>query len=217
VARDPGPRQGRARRSAIVLVVALALVSSVAACSPGSSSTASEAPPVTDPGTQVTFVAIGGPETLNADRDDLPDNWPQVLFSQHMAPGGVYVNLATSDATVKSALDGQLPQALDLHATVATIWLESGDERLATAVRVYRDELTTLVEDLQAAGVKVYLLRSGVTSGDPTPLQASVAVVAGQTGATLVDLGDISNRSDDSGQRHIADQVAAALGADLGG
>ena len=51
-------------------------------------------------------------------------------------PGGVYVNLATEDATVKSALDGQLPQALDLHATVATIWLESADVRLGTSIRV---------------------------------------------------------------------------------
>ncbi|MGZ4693698.1 MAG: hypothetical protein ACXWA3_08720 [Acidimicrobiales bacterium] len=208
-------------RSALLVGLALLLVlaglAGLAGCSSGSSSTASEAPPVTDPTTPVVYAAIGGLETLNSDRDDLPDNWPQLLFRDHMAPGGVYVNLASPDATVKSALDGQLSQALDLHATVATIWLESADERLGTSVRVYHDELTTLVEDLQAGGVKVYLLRSGPNPGDPTPLQASVTIVSGETGAPIVDLGDISDRSDDSGQRRIAEQVAATVGPDLGG
>ncbi len=198
-----------------MMLVTVLLVA--AGCSSGSSSSSAEAPPVTDPAPPVVYVAIGGIETLNSDRDDLPDNWPQLLFRDHVAPGGVYVNLATQLGTVKNALDAQLPAALDLHATVATVWLESGDAAFDTSVRVYRDELTTLVEDLQAGGVKVYLLRSGVTTGDPTPLQASVSVVAGQTGAVLVDLGDVFDRADDSGQRRIAEQVAAAIGSDLGG
>lgn len=198
---------------ALAMVV---LLGGVVGCSSGSSDAASEAPPVTDPIPPIVYVAMGGIETLNSDRRDLPDNWPQLLFSEHMAPGGVYVNLATESATVKRALDGQLPQALDLNATVATIWLENADLRLGTSTRVYRDELTTLVEDLQAGGVRVYLLRSGPSDGDAAPLQATVAIVAGQTGATLVDLGDIADRNDDAGQRRIADQVAAAIGGDLG-
>ena len=140
-----------------------------------------------------------------------------MLFAEHMAPGGVYVNLATEDGTVKSAIDGQLPSALDLHATVASVWLESADVRLGTSIRVYHDELRTMVEDLQDAGIKVYLLRSGPDDGDAAPIQATVAVVGGETGATVVDLGDISDRNDDSGQRRIADKVAAAMGPDLGG
>ena len=207
------------RALVVVGVVAVLLLGLLAGCSSGSSGTASEAPPVTDPVAPVVYVALGGMETLNADRRDLPDNWPQLLFAEHMAPGGVYVNLATEDGTVKSAIDGQLPAALGAHATVATVWLESADLRLGTPLRVYRDELTTLVDDLQAGGMKVYLLRSGpsVPTDVAAPLQSTVAVVAGQTGATLVDLGDISDRNDDAGQRRIADTVAAAIGADLGG
>jgi hypothetical protein len=198
-----------------VLVGLLALLT---ACSPGSSDTASEAPPITDPQSPVVYVAMGGIETLNSDRSrDLPDNWPQVLFAEHMAPGGVYVNAATESATAKSAIDGQLPTALDLHATVATVWLESADVRLGTSIRVYHDELRTMVEDLQAGGVKVYLLRSGPSDGEAAPIQATVAVVGGETGATVVDLGDISDRENDSGQRRIANTVATAMGADLGG
>jgi len=192
------------RALVVVGVVAVLLLGLLAGCSSGSSGTASEAPPVTDPVAPVVYVALGGMETLNA---------------EHMAPGGVYVNLATEDGTVKSAIDGQLPAALGAHATVATVWLESADLRLGTPLRVYRDELTTLVDDLQAGGMKVYLLRSGpsVPTDVAAPLQSTVAVVAGQTGATLVDLGDISDRNDDAGQRRIADTVAAAIGADLGG
>ncbi|MGZ4705554.1 MAG: hypothetical protein ACXWCM_11860, partial [Acidimicrobiales bacterium] len=64
-------------RSALLVGLALLLVlAGLAGCSSGSSSTASEAPPVTDPTTPVVYAAIGGLETLNSDRDDLPDNWP---------------------------------------------------------------------------------------------------------------------------------------------
>ena len=61
--------------------------------------------------------------------------------------------------------------------------------------------------------VRVLLLRSGVFTGDPPPLWSIVGVVADATGATLVDLGDVSDRNDDSGHRRISDQVGAAIGA----
>jgi hypothetical protein len=159
----------------------------------------------------VVYVAMGGAETLNGARSDLPDNWPQLVFAEHLPAGAVYVNLATGGGTVKSALDGQLPQARDLHATVATLWFENADLRLGTATRVYHDELATLVDDLQSSGIRVVLIRSGVWAGDPPPLPATVALVAESSGATLVDLGDISDRNDDSGQRRIAAQIAAAV------
>jgi hypothetical protein len=197
----------------VALAVALVVALVGSSCSSGSSGSSSEAPPVTDPQPPVVYVAMGGVETLNSDRNDLPDNWPQLVFAEHLPAGAVYVNLATGGGTVKSAIDGQLPEALDLRATVATLWFENADLRLGTATRVYHDELTTLVEDLQAAGVHVVLIRSGVWTGDPPPLQATVGLVAEATGATLVDLGDISDRNDDTGQRRIASQVAAAIGA----
>ena len=37
----------------------------------------------------MVFVAIGGIETLNSDRDDLPDNWTQLVFAGQVRPGGV--------------------------------------------------------------------------------------------------------------------------------
>jgi len=208
----PATRSARPTTTMLRMMLALLLVL-VAGCSSGSSGATSEAPPATDPSPPLVYVAMGGIETLNSDRDDLPDNWPQIVLAEHLPAGAVYVNLATEGGTVKSGLDGQLPEARDLHATVATIWFESADLRLGTATRVYHDELATLVEDLQADGVKVVLVRSGVWIGDPPPLPATVAVVAGDTGATLVDLGDISDRNDDAGQRRIATQVAAAIGA----
>jgi hypothetical protein len=202
----------------LFVLTVVSTVALVVGCSSGSGIPASEAPPVTEAPPPVVFVAMGGIETLNSDRDDLPDNWTQLVFAEQVRPGGVYVNVASEGATADSALDGQLAQALDLHATAATVWLESADLRLGTSVQTYREQLTTLVEELQAAGVKVYLLRSdaGSDAGDPPPLQASIAEVAGQTGATLVDLGDVSDRFEDAGQRRIADTVGAALAADLG-
>ena len=195
------------------LLVLCIMVMVAAGCSSSGGSTTSDAPPETNAGPAAVFVALGAKETNNRDRDDLQDNWPQIVFAETIPSGGVYVNLATDDATVQSALDAQLPQATALHPTMATVWIESSDARLGTPAAVYRQKLTALVEGLRAAGATQILLLTPATSrtdagGD---LADSVAQVAKATGATLVALGDVSDRADDAGQRRIADLVSGAL------
>ena len=184
-----------------------------AGCSSGPDGTSSAAPPETSATPPVVFVALGAKETNNSDRRDLQDNWAQIVFADTIPSGGVYVNLATDDATVQSALDEQLPQAVALHPTVATVWIESADAHLGTPAATYARKLTELVEGLRAAGAGRVLLLSPATSstdvgGDLAP---AVAQVAAATGATLVELGDVSDRAEDPGQRRIADQVSSAL------
>lgn len=181
-------------------------------CSSSGGSPSSAAPPETAAAPTVVYLALGAKETNNSDRDDLQDNWPQIVFAETL-PAGVYVNLATDDATVQSALDSQLPQATALHPTIATVWVESADARLGTPAATYRQKLTQLVEGLRAAGATQILLLTPSTSttGAGGDLADSVSQVARATGATLVALGDVSDRAEDPGQRRIADQVSSAL------
>ncbi len=133
----PDRRRPRARRppllTAAVVLVALVTValggSALSGCSSASDGTSSAAPPETAVTAPEVFVALGAQETNNSDRRDLQDDWAQIVLAEAIPPGGVYVNLATDDATVQSALDRQLPQAADLHPTIATVWLESADVR----------------------------------------------------------------------------------------
>ena len=191
------------------------ILSGAAACSSGAGGASSAAPPETAAGAPVVFVALGARETNNSDRRDLQDNWAQIVFAEALPPGGVYVNLATDDATVQSALNDQLPQAISLHPTVATVWVESADARSGTPPATYRQTLTDLVVRLRAAGATtiVLLTPSAATPDGSGALADSVAQVATETGATLLSLGDVSDRGDDRGQRRIADQVTGALRA----
>lgn len=196
------------------LLVVLVLVGAVAGCASGSDIAEPAPPPGTAGGPTAVYVAIGGLETLNSDRDDIQDNWPQIVFAEALPRGAVYVNLATENATVRSAVDDQLPQAEALRPTVATVWVEAADTRLGTSPASYRTELAQLVGGMQAAGAtRVLLLTSGSSSSDLAGAFAdSVAHVATDTGAVFVDLGDTSGRAGDPGQRRIADAVMAAMG-----
>ena len=213
-----GPRRrvGPARRGATAVLAVTAVLVVVSGCSSGGGPhpDPAAAPSVAAPGDGQVFVAIGGLETSNEDRDDLPDNWPQLVFAS-MSPGTVYVNFGVQGATAASAVADQLPQAAALHPTVATVWVESADVASGTAPTTYQAQLTQLVEGLRQAGAQRVLLLSPSASptGPAGGLADSVAQVAQATGAQLVDLGDTSGRGDDAGQRAIAQAVEAALAA----
>lgn len=187
----------------------------VSACTSGSD-LAAPAAPVGTGGVEApsaVFVALGGIETLNRSRDDIADNWPQIVFAEHLPAGAVYVNLATEGATTRSVLQDQLPQAQALHPTIATIWVEAADVRRGTSTSVYRDQLTQIIKALQSAGAqRVLLMTPAAAQSDLSGGYAdSVRQVATDTGAVYVELGDTSGRQDDPGQRSIANSVMAAM------
>ena len=140
--RSAGSRlmSGRARSVA----VAVALVWAAAACSSGSK-VSDSAPPVTDATqSRVVYVALGGDETVNRQLDDpFRDAWPQRVFTDALPRSAIYVNFARPEATVADAVSDQVPAALDLDPTVATVWLGSGDARSARATRRSRGACRT--------------------------------------------------------------------------
>ncbi len=159
-------------------------------------------------------MALGGNETLNAGRrSDLPDDWTQLVFTQALSTSAVHVDLASNDGTVQNALDVQLPDAVALRPTIATVWVGASDVRNGTGSITFRDELSQLVARLQAVGTRRILLLSQPSTMPPGggEYTAAMGQVARDSGATLVTLGPVPVPLDDAGQRAIAAPVIAAL------
>ncbi len=199
---------------AVSVAVSVALAAGIAlpGCSP--SKPADQGPPTTPAPPRQVFVALGGSETLNPAREgDLPDDWTQLVFTQALNTSAVHVDLANGDGTVQNALDVQLPDAVALHPTIATVWAGAADVRNGTGSITFRDELSQLVARLRAAGTRRILLLSQ-PSTMPTgggEYTAAVGRVARDSGATLVTLGLVPAPLGDAGQRAIAAPVIAAL------
>jgi hypothetical protein len=194
-----------------VVILAVLAIAAVACTTAGPSLASAPAGTEAQPS---TLVAMGAIETSNLDRrDDPEDTWTQLVLTHGMPAAAVFVNLAGDNVTAERVLDTQLPELASLHPDVVTIWVESADVRLATPAATYQAELGQLVAGARRAGARKVLLltppagEQNLSGG----LAASVAQVAAQTGATLVKLGDTSDRYTDAGQRRIANSVIGAL------
>jgi hypothetical protein len=181
------------------------------ACSSGSAVNDS-APPLPEPNEErAVFVALGGDETVNRELDDpFRDAWTQRVFSTALPRSTVYVNFARPGATVSAGLSEQLPQALELGPTVATVWFGTGDDRSGTSQASFDNDLSAIVQALQSAGAHVLILTRQPSDTDSTSFDENARQVAATTGATSVVVPDGSMRSDVT-QAGIAAAVAAAL------
>lgn len=174
-------------------------------------------PPAAGPGGPApVYVAVGASESVGAGTDDgLREAWTQVFYRQALPRETVFVNLAIPGATVASALERQVPEALELHPTVATVWLNVNDLVAGVTVTEYEAALGEAVGRLRQAGARVLVAntpeldrlpayqrcRDGASCPfparppGPDALRLAVAAyneaigaVAERTGATLVDL-----------------------------
>ncbi|MDQ3305684.1 MAG: SGNH/GDSL hydrolase family protein [Actinomycetota bacterium] len=177
---------------------AACLLTAVVACSTGTTSPpASSAVMPGDAGPAIVFVSVGSDETTG---EGLPDRlrqaWPQLFFRQALAQRAVHVNLAIPGTTVADALDQQLPSALELAPTVATLWLTSGDVANGTPVSDYERDLETAVRLLQQTGGARVLVALGPEMGSAArataAYNAAVRRVVDRTDADLVDLSMLS-------------------------
>lgn len=150
-----------------------------------------------DSGPAIVFVSVGSDETTG---EGLPDRlrqaWPQLFFRQALAQRAVHVNLAIPGTTVADALDQQLPSALELTPTVATLWLTSGDVASGTPVSDYERDIETAVRLLQQTGGARVLValgpELGSAAGATAVYNAAVRRVVERTDADLVDLSMLS-------------------------
>lgn len=180
---------------------ALALLVLLGAC--GLGDPAATPTVTTDPPAVVSYAAIGGDQS----GDDQPDShrrqvWPRLLFREHLPSQAVFALLSRPGATVAEALGSQLPTALELAPTIATVWFTSGDVEQATPVAEYQNDLDDLVGALADRGADVVIL---IDAGTPSAYTDAAEGVAAARDAKVVEVADPED------QARIADQVAEAL------
>jgi hypothetical protein len=193
-------------RGLLLLVTATLIV----ACSTSSDVSSSAPPPATDL-PRVVYVALGGDETLNRQLDDpLRDAWTQRVFRTVLPRSAVYVNVARRDATVASARDDQLPAALELQPTIATLWFGDGDSQSNTPASDFDRDLAALTTSLQGAGARVLLLTGQGSDTGANPFNDVIVDVASRTGADLVVVPEGDRRQPET-QAAISEAVGEAL------
>ena len=150
------------------LAAGLAVTLMLAACSRGAPSTVAAAPS----GPRDVYVALGNGETSgNGVKDRIRDAWPQIVYRDQLSQGSIFANLGETDVTVANALADQLPTALALRPTVATVHL-TDDQFLRTPVPEFEQNLTTLIRRLQRGG------RTAVVVGTILPEDREPGVLA---------------------------------------
>ena len=113
-------------------------------------------------------MALGNGETGgNGVPNKIRDAWPQLVYRAAFPRRTVFANFGQSDVSVAEALRTQLPPALALRPTVATVDLTE-DTFLTRDVARFEADLTTLVTRLQRGGRTLVVL-GNVLPGDREP------------------------------------------------
>jgi lysophospholipase L1-like esterase len=208
------------RRTAAASLALLVL----AACSNGSpggspAAAAATARPAPTPTPQVVYAAVGASETVGiGTTDPRRQAWPAVLYVTALPSTAIFYNLGIPGETTQAALTDELPEALAVQPTLATVWLNVNDVIAGVAPADYEARLGQLVHALRRGGATRVLVantpyldrlpaylscRAGTGPNCaqlghlPTPEElnatvdaynAATARVTAREGATLVDL-----------------------------
>jgi hypothetical protein len=195
----------------VVLVVLLIGTGALVGCTDDAPVASNIVPPPATAGTRVSFVTLGGNETIRGLDESVNQPWNQQVFTS-LPLGATFANLGSRDATAADALTEQLPKALAEQPTLAVVWLGSGDASKHTSTASFSTSLTAIVTGLRASGAKVLLIaRTTADTSGVTPYLTVVADVAATTGATLVRIEGHDSLRSPAEHQAIADAVRAAL------
>lgn len=132
----------------IAAVIAAAIIETACAAQPGS--VAVKAPNLSPP---TVYAALGASETYGIGADDrYRQAWPQVFYNDSLPPSAVLYNFGIPAATTAQALKDELPAALAVHPTVATVWLNVNDLVQGVSPSDYTAQLRQLVHALRRGG-----------------------------------------------------------------
>ncbi len=155
----------RARAALLAAATGLAL----AACSPGAPAaaptarpTASSAPTArptpTSSAAPIVYAALGASETAGiGTTDPVRDSFPQQLYQRLGRPAVLYT-FGLPGETTEAALRDELPGAVAVHPTLATVWFNVDDLAAGVAVADYEARLDQLVAGLRQAGASKVLV-----------------------------------------------------------
>ena len=131
------------------------LATALTACSSTSHHPAPATPVPSAP--PVVYVALGASETVGVGtRDPVRDAFPQQLF-QHLGQTAVMFNFGLPGETTAGAVKDELPGALAVRPTLATVWFNVNDLVAGVAPTDYEARLGEIVAGLRQAGARVLL------------------------------------------------------------
>ena len=154
------------RRSTGPRVVAVAVVAALlAACGSAQSTPAiAPAPSLAPAGAPVVFAALGASETVGAGIGDMPlalrAAWPQLFFNEALPRAATYYNFAIGGITAHEALQRELPSALLVHPTLASVFFTLDDLLHGVTSADYEADLDAAVHALRQGGRATVLVAS---------------------------------------------------------
>jgi acyl-CoA thioesterase-1 len=140
------------RRS--MLTAALAAVLSACGAAP-TSNPGTPALPASRPagGPAIIYAALGASETVGTGAEQgVRQAWPQLVYNDVLPRSALYYNFGIPGATTAEALQTEVPQALAVHPTLVTVWLNVNDLLAGVTPETYEGQLDTLVHALRQRG-----------------------------------------------------------------
>ena len=224
------------RRPRVVLLCLGLLALLACACSNVNPTTTASA---NGPGVTHVYVALGENGSSGSRfRSDLTSTWVQSFYRSSLGKTGTLYDFSERGETIADVRNNLLPEALAVHPDLVTIWVSTEDIISGTPLATYGDQLSQLVEALRQQGATVLLANApppalypalescqgnteGCGSGGSAPPPAAgevtdydntIASVARQRGARLVDLhADLSSAIETGGARSVLSANGAAL------
>ena len=163
------------RRSLFALVSVAGLV--LAGCG-GGQATASPRTPLASAalpsaGQAGVYIALGASETIGIGAAHPNEEaWPQVFYRTALPRAFVFYDLGIPAETTAEAINNELPIALSLHPTLATVWFNFDDLVGGVSVVDYEQRLANLVHQLRAGG-RTQVLIANTPVLDKLPVYAA--------------------------------------------
>jgi lysophospholipase L1-like esterase len=137
--------------SAALATALLASACSQAAKAPAPGQAKSSPPPA-------VYAALGASETVGIGTEDPSRlSFPQLLY-QRLPRSAVMYNLGLPGETTAAAVQDELPAALAVHPTLATVWFNVDDMAAGVAVADYENRLDRIVGALRDGGTERVLV-----------------------------------------------------------
>lgn len=122
------------------------------------------------------YVAVGASDTVGVGTaDPQREAWPRVFLHTALSADTRYRTFATSGATVATALQRQVPKAVELQPDVVTVWLNVNDLVRFVPAETYESQLRMAVRRLRRGG-RATVLVANTPAVEQLPVVASYGI-----------------------------------------
>lgn len=197
------------------MLLALGVAAVLASCGATANSAIPGASIIVPPGGHPdVYVALGTSETAGIGLEDLPLRlrfaWPQIFYNEALSRASTYYNFAIPGISTTQALERELPGAVAVHPTVATVFFTLDDLVAGVSPTDYEQNLDTIVRSLRQAGATTVLIATAphidglpaftacsgtAATQEPCPLGPGVALPPLQQVDGAIDVYDAAVQS----------------------